>query len=670
MPPPAPAVVLRVQTQQTLNRFRPAALGAGLDGLDAGGVRQVYTRRNERWMASAGLGSIAYRLRTELGVEDWHWNSRGSWSDPARRQGYWTSSTRPDWRSRVTFGYRLPRRGDSIDQANDDGYSRLDDGRTSTFWKSDPYLDPRFTRESEALHRQWIMLAFRRPVAIDALRLDWAAPFARRIRAEYWIGRTPVYFYDHPGRWVPFPRAEFRGHGGRQTLRVARTPQRVRFVRLVLTRSSHTSLASSNDVRDRLGFAVREVYAGVLRRHRFTDLIRHVPRGYRQTTVYVSSTDPWHRASDRDPHTEQPSFTTVMRSGLVHGPMMVPAPVLYANPADAVRELRYLRALRVPVGRVELGEEPDGQLASPEDYGVLYAQAARALLRFDPRLQLGGPGYQTAIPDWRAWADASGDTSWTHRFLGELRRAHEQRALSFFSFEWYPFDNGCAPPAPQLERQPSLLARTLAAQARDGLPASVPKVISEYGWSAFANRAEVDVPAALMYADIAAGFMADGGSTAYLYGYEPATLMQELARCRSWGNLALLQANDAGAVIHPLAGYWGMRLLTRQWVQPGNGLQSLHPVAGDLPPAAEAFALTRPDGQTALLLLNKDPQHPLTVTVAGAGSLRVWQFSPAQYVWRARGEHGYPSRDRPPASFSTATPSLTVPPDSLTVARW
>ena len=666
-----PAAVV-VHVDQAVNRFRPDVLGAGLDGLDAGGVRQVYTKRNLRWMAAAGLGRVTYRLRTELGVEAWHWNPRGHWSDPKHKRGYWTSSAIPSGPVRVTFGYRLPRRGDSIDQANDDGYSRLDDGSTRTFWKSNPYLDSHYTHEPEALHRQWLMLAFRRPVPIDAIRVRWGAPYARRIRAEYWVGRTPIYFYDHPGHWAPFPSASFHGRPGAQTLRVARNPQRVRFIRLVLGRSSHTAPRGSHDIRDRLGFAVREIYAGTLRHGRLVDRVRHTPHGYRQTTAYVSSTDPWHRATDRDPHTEQPSFQTVRASGLSHRPLMIPVPVLYANPADGAAELRYLHRLHIPVGRVELGEEPDGQLASPEDYGTLFAEAARAIRRVAPLVPLGGPGYQTAIPDWRAWADAHGQTSWTRRFLDELWRTHQK--LGFFSFEWYPFDNGCAPPTPQLERQPQLLAQTLANQLRDGLPASIPKVISEYGWSAFANRSEVGLPGALMDADIAGSFLADGGTLPFLYGYEPQTLIQELARCRSWGNLMLLQSNDAGAVTHPLATWWAMRMLTHDWLQPGRGLQVMHPatVSGlARPNALSVYAVSRPDGRLALVLLNKDPQTAIEPTLAGvAGPLFVEQLTRAQYRWHARGEHGFPAPDRPPARTVLAPGRpLVLPPDSLTVVR-
>ena len=668
-----------VYPARVLDRFRPdRALGAGVDGQDHGEVARIYTPATLRAMASTGLSPLTYRLRTELGIEAWHWNPRGTWSDPGHHRGYWTSRASGGPIS-VSYGYRLPRRGDTIDQAADNDYSRLDDGREQTFWKSNPYLDPHFTGQLESAHPQWVLADLYGRRAVDAIRIDWGTPYATRFRVQWWDGPSAIALVGHPGgHWVDFASGgSVGGRGGRQVVRLADRARVVRFVRVVLERSSHTAPPGSRDVRDRLGFAIRELHVGRLGARGLVDYVRHAPSGNHQTVTMASSTDPWHRAADLDVHTEQPGLDRVWRSGLGRGrPLMVPVAVLYGTPADATAEIRYLRRRAIPFSRVELGEEPDGQLASPEDYATLYREYASAVRRVDPHVALGGPGYQTAIPDWQAWPDASGERSWTRRFVSALAAQGASRELGFFSFEWYPFDNTCLPTRPQLAGHARTLADVIARQRADGLPASVPMVISEYGYSAFAGQAEVSMPGALLNADVVGQFLSAGGSTAFLYGYEPNELGTEVQGCQSWGNLTLFQSDARRRIVHPTAAYWGARLQTGAWVSPGDGVHRLVASAVSAPsgaPTIRAYPVVRPDGRVAVLALNLDPVRAARLTVAGlprGGPLDVWSLSAREYAWHPHGPRGYPAPDRAPSrSQLPAGSPVTLAPYSMAVVR-
>jgi len=171
-----------------LNRFVPShAFGAAPDGHEQGEVDHMLSPKNIKEMLTAWLRPLSYRLRTELAVEAWHWNPQGTWSGRDRRQGYWTSrvSGKTGRSISLSYGYRLPRRGNTTDQANDDGYSRLDDGDPSSFWKSNPYLDQHFTKEDNSKLPQWVLIDLEKEKTVNAIQLNWAAPFARVYEVQY-----------------------------------------------------------------------------------------------------------------------------------------------------------------------------------------------------------------------------------------------------------------------------------------------------------------------------------------------------------------------------------------------------------------------------------------------------------------------------------------------------
>ena len=99
-------------------------------------------------------------------------------------------------------------------------------------------------------------------------------------------------------------------------------------------------------MRDRLGYAIRELSVGTIEANeQFHDSVHHAADAERQTKIYVSSTDPWHRAQDTDDLIEQPGLDRVFKSGLTnHLPALIAVPVLYDTPENAAAELRYLEA--------------------------------------------------------------------------------------------------------------------------------------------------------------------------------------------------------------------------------------------------------------------------------------------------------------------------------------
>src|SRR4030095_5239276 len=187
---------------------------------------------------------------------------------------------------------------------------------------------------------------------------------------------------------------------------------------------------------------------------------------------------------------------------------------------------------------------------------------AHHLSALSPSLKLGGPSLQNFEERLLVWAAASGNRSWMNRFLKYVRGTGA--SFDFFSFEFYPFDNICADAAPQLFEIPSRLGSMLSSLRADGVPTTIPWFLTEYGYSVFAGRHEVDIQGALFNADTVGAFLTLGGSKAYQYGYEPNYLQDEL-KC-SWGNLMMLQLNPNNDQVNYLSAYYGAQLITKEWM--------------------------------------------------------------------------------------------------------
>ena len=185
--------------------------------------------------------------------------------------------------------------------------------------------------------------------------------------------------------------------------------------------------------------------------------------------------------------------------------MLIPVGVLYDTPENAVAEIQYLLRRNYSLEGIELGEEPDGQWVSPEDYAALYGGVARRLAELKAPLKVGGPSLQSFEDQLLTWADASGNRSWMNRFLEYIRGA--KVSFDFLAFEFYPFDNICAAAAPHLLEIPERLGAMMASLRRDGVPADIPWLMTEYGYSVFGGRHEVDIEGALFNADTVGAFL-------------------------------------------------------------------------------------------------------------------------------------------------------------------
>ena len=678
-----------------VNTFSPLyALGSTVDRVPSNATDVFFRPDQIAQIQKAGWGVISYRQNTDLFVQAWHWNPNGKWSDPAK-QGYFVGDATPtQMMIRHSYGYSLPHRGFTRNNGTEfDGFSRLDDGDTSSYWKSNPYLTKHFTGEDDSLHPQWVVINLEKKKNINAIRIAWAEPYARAYRVQYWVGDGDAMDEQDKGQWKDFASGnEAAGKGGDETLQLDKSGISTQYVRILMTESSNTcDTHGTSDPRNCAGYAIRELYLGTLSDAGvLTDEMQH-SADQKQTLTYCSSVDPWHAASDlyvapdRMESGDQPGFDLFFTSGITRSlPAIVPVAMLYSTPEDAAAQMSYIKKRGYPVLYVEMGEEPDGQYMMPEDYAALYLQFATALHHVDPGFKLGGPVFEGVTEDIKVWPNAQGGNSWLGRFVNYLKAHDRLQDLAFMSFEHYPYD-GCETPWKNLYQEPELITHIMKVWRDDGLPAGIPLLDTET--NDHGGEAAVDIFGALWLADSFGGFLSAGGKSTHYYHDLPYSPPHP-ACANSWGTYHMFMVDDHYQIEQRTSQFYAAQMMTQEWAQPKDADHKQFLATSDVKDSeghvlVTAYALERPDGQWSLMLVNKDYDSPHRVRISFqdgnsgksnvfTGPVTMITFGKAQYQWHASRKQGHADPDEPPARSTIVGAESTaydLPAASLTVLR-
>ena len=686
-PETQPSIIhVDVTPGHAINSFDPdSALGSSLDVLSHGDIDKVFTPHIIQESLSAGWGPISYRNNSELRMAAWHWTENGSWSDPAHKSGYFTGSTELKEPVRYILSYALPHRGFSTSG------DRPIMGPNLTYWKSNPYLTSKFTRENDSLHPQWVIVDLRSEKPVNAIRIAWESPYATNYQVEYWEGKGALDFDRGPqGEWKAFPAGVVKaGQGGAVSLRLADSPVSTQYVRVLMTESSNTcDEHGSTDIRNCVGYAIREIrVGGVDSSGAFVEIQKNISE--RPTTYSSSSIDPWHSAADADVNAtgsyQHTGFDLFFTSGLTNNlPAMIPVTMLYGTPDDSAAQIAYIEKRGYPISYIEMGEEPDGKHAMPEDYAALYLQWATAIHAVDPKLKLGGPVFEGVNEDIRVWPDAQGRTSWMGRFVDYLKTHGRIADLSFVSFEHYPFEP-CEVTWKSLYSEPALVKHILQVWRDDGVPKDVPLMITEDHVAAGLTGPMTTIFAALWLADNVGAFFEGGGA---LFTHSPIQPQGIQTTCLGWSSWSNFVSDETYEIKGYTSPYFAAHMINLEWVQHRAGVHAMFPTSSNIKDGegnvlVTSYAVHRPDGNWSVMLVNRDETNSHAVRLvfddakskqaaSFTGPVTFVTFGSEQYVWINDGPNSHAEPDNPPvATMLRGEPGsiFTLPKASITVLR-
>jgi hypothetical protein len=454
-----------------------------------------------------------------------------------------------------------------------------------------------------------------------------------------------------------------------------------------MTESSNTcDLHGSGDIRNCVGYAIQSIDAGNLDANgEFVNVAKDV-KGEKQPTYCSSSIDPWHSAADvrNDGEYQHTAFDLFFTSGITNNlPAMIPVTMLYGTPDDAAAQISYIEKRGYPISYIEMGEEPDGKHAMPEDYAALYLQWAAALHKVDPKLKLGGPIFEGVNEDIRVWPDAQGRTSWMGRFVAYLKSHGRLADLAFVSFEHYPFEP-CTVKWESLYSEPQLTKHILQVWRDDGVPPDVPLMVTEDHLAAGLTGPMSTIFSALWLADNVGSFFEGGGAVFHHSPIQPEPVQNS---CLGWATWSNFVADRDYNINGYTALYFAAHMINLEWVQHRSGVHQLFPSSTDIKDdqgnvLVTSYAVHRPDGNWSLMLVNRDQDNAHAVRIAFAtprtressfsGPVTMTTFGSEQYLWKDQGPNSHADPDGPPVAttlMGAEQTTFTLPNASITVLR-
>jgi hypothetical protein len=196
-----------------------------------------------------------------------------------------------------------------------------------------------------------------------------------------------------------------------------------------------------------------------------------------------------------------------------------------------------------------------------------------------------------------------------------------------------------------------------------------------------------DVMAALWLADSVGSFLQFGGPGA-VYHHSPIQPEPLRQGCRGYSTYGNFVADQDLNIKQYTSQYFASRMINLDWVKHGAGVHRFSPAASDLTDDAgnalvTAYAVSRPDGEWSILLVNKDSANAHNVKIQFtsdggksskrfAGKISVTTFGAEQYVWHPQGAKSHADPDGPPAISSTDAredSEFQLPRASITVLR-